>query len=142
MYFDDPTSIKRIQSVANFLETLATSSRWIKKMNASVNKQGRVLITTMHRAKGLEWDCVIVPCCWDSCMPMPSEDMQIESERRLFYVALTRARKHLYLVGENDTPLLKAYWESGDSELPTMRRSSQFLYEMGRAALPVKKAGA
>ncbi|GAA5525568.1 DNA helicase II [Microbulbifer aestuariivivens] len=62
-----------------------------------------VLITTMHQAKGLEWDQVIIPALNRHNMPyQPQRDFStpasLESERRLLYVAMTRARRHLLLL--------------------------------------------
>ncbi|MFI2810234.1 MULTISPECIES: ATP-dependent helicase [Microbulbifer] len=62
-----------------------------------------VQITTMHQAKGLEWDQVIIPSLTRHNMPyQPQRDFStpasLESERRLLYVAMTRARRQLYLL--------------------------------------------
>ncbi|WP_226662179.1 ATP-dependent helicase [Microbulbifer aggregans] len=62
-----------------------------------------IQITTMHQAKGLEWDQVIIPGLTIHNMPyQPQRDFSTpastESERRLMYVAMTRARKQLYLL--------------------------------------------
>ena len=62
-----------------------------------------IQITTMHQAKGLEWDQVIVPTLTVHNMPyQPQRDFSTpastESERRLMYVAMTRARRQLYLI--------------------------------------------
>lgn len=55
-----------------------------------------VTLTTMHSAKGLEWDAVFLVGLSDSMLPIgyaqKQGDEAIEEERRLFYVALTRAR--------------------------------------------------
>jgi DNA helicase-2/ATP-dependent DNA helicase PcrA len=59
-----------------------------------------VILSTIHSAKGLEWDSVYVIHAADGNMPsdMATGDAeQIEEERRLFYVALTRARDWLYV---------------------------------------------
>jgi DNA helicase II / ATP-dependent DNA helicase PcrA len=59
------------------------------------------VLSTIHSAKGQEWDVVFVLNVTDGCIP---SDMavgsreQIEEERRLLYVAMTRARQHLHLV--------------------------------------------
>lgn len=58
-----------------------------------------VKIMTIHTAKGLEFDAVFIPGLVEGQFPsgkLQNED-QLEEERRLFYVALTRARKELYL---------------------------------------------
>lgn len=59
-----------------------------------------LILSTIHSAKGLEWDSVYVLHAADGNIP---SDMatgsaeEIEEERRLFYVALTRARNHLFV---------------------------------------------
>jgi DNA helicase-2/ATP-dependent DNA helicase PcrA len=68
-----------------------------------------VRVTTIHRVKGLEWDYVFIPECDEGWMPLPGDEESgcfakqdrqatmdrtpaVESERRLFYVGITRAR--------------------------------------------------
>lgn len=61
---------------------------------------GAVHMMSVHKAKGLEYDVVLVVGCNDDIFPharTKSNPQEIEEERRLFYVALTRARKQLYL---------------------------------------------
>jgi DNA helicase II / ATP-dependent DNA helicase PcrA len=60
-----------------------------------------LVLSTIHSAKGQEWDAVFLLNVTDGCIP---SDMavgsreQVEEERRLLYVAMTRARHHLHLV--------------------------------------------
>ena len=58
-----------------------------------------VTLASMHAAKGLEWDAVLVPGLVEGLMPIvhAKTAAAIEEERRLLYVAVTRAREHLYL---------------------------------------------
>jgi DNA helicase-2/ATP-dependent DNA helicase PcrA len=60
----------------------------------------RMVLTTIHSAKGLEWQCVFVIWVVDGRFPSVYSfvaDDELEEERRLFYVAVTRAKRHLFL---------------------------------------------
>lgn len=77
-----------------------------------------VTLASLHAAKGMEWDAVFLVGLVDTMMPMSHADTpaQIEEERRLFYVGITRARVFLQLS-----------W--ADSRLPggRARKPSRFL---------------
>jgi DNA helicase-2/ATP-dependent DNA helicase PcrA len=60
-----------------------------------------LILSTIHSAKGQEWDVVYLLNVADGCIPSDmatGKPEQIEEERRLLYVAMTRARDHLYLI--------------------------------------------
>ncbi|HKQ34391.1 MAG TPA: ATP-dependent helicase [Nitrospiraceae bacterium] len=60
----------------------------------------RLVLSTIHSAKGLEWQCVFVIWVLDGRFPSVysfAADEELEEERRLFYVAVTRAKRHLFL---------------------------------------------
>jgi len=54
-------------------------------------------LVTLHASKGLEWDIVFVIHCNDEVFPSSKRKEDVVCERRLFYVAVTRARRHLFL---------------------------------------------
>jgi DNA helicase-2/ATP-dependent DNA helicase PcrA len=59
-----------------------------------------LVISTIHSAKGKEWDAVFVLWAADGWIPSSralKDAQQVEEERRLFYVALTRAKRHLHV---------------------------------------------
>jgi hypothetical protein len=57
----------------------------------------KVTLTTIHASKGLEWDIVFFMNLHDDVFPSRKSDEEIVCERRLFYVAATRAKKGLYM---------------------------------------------
>jgi len=59
-----------------------------------------VTISTMHKAKGLEYEIVFIPDANDGLIPHRKAKLaaEIEEERRLFYVAVTRAKSRLYVL--------------------------------------------
>jgi DNA helicase-2/ATP-dependent DNA helicase PcrA len=60
-----------------------------------------LILSTIHSAKGQEWDVVYVLNAADGCIPSDmstGKPEQIEEERRLLYVAMTRAREHLHVI--------------------------------------------
>jgi DNA helicase-2/ATP-dependent DNA helicase PcrA len=84
----------------------------------------------VHQAKGLEWKAVFVIWMTDGMFPSSrslENDDAIEEERRLFYVAVTRARDELYLT----YPHMRL--NAGYGEM--MQRPSRFLGEIPKASL-------
>lgn len=61
------------------------------------NTEALVELSTIHGYKGLERDVVILPFCQSYLEPKPGRKINLEEERRLFYVAVTRAKHKLYM---------------------------------------------
>jgi len=73
------------------------------KQQAGEPQASGVLLSTIHRTKGLEWPIVIIPGLQEKYLPYsprPQEDARalLESERRLLYVGMTRCRHQLHLI--------------------------------------------
>jgi superfamily I DNA/RNA helicase len=115
--------------------------------DAYAQQAEKVSLMTMHAAKGLEFPVVFITGCEEDLIPFKrrnSDQADIEEERRLFYVAMTRARDRLYLtwakkrriygkledrvfshfvadienrLKKDDTPRLKRKKESGQVQL-------------------------
>ncbi|GFI62362.1 putative ATP-dependent DNA helicase YjcD [Clostridiales bacterium] len=94
-----------------------------KIANAPVPKLGddAVTLTTIHSAKGLEFGTVFIPSIVETMLPHgnPKADYEVEEERRLFYVAITRAKKRL---------VLSAF---GKDSLQSKAKLSRFAEELG-----------
>jgi DNA helicase-2/ATP-dependent DNA helicase PcrA len=79
-----------------------------EQRNHKVKTHDCVQLSTIHRAKGLEWKHVIIPGLNGKTFPYSYKDEmlskgQLESERRLLYVAMTRAKEQLYLLVPDET---------------------------------------
>lgn len=82
--------------MGEFLEsiTIDSTDKTDEEMNAN-----SVTIMTMHRSKGLEFDSVYIYGANDDIIPWPTDksDIDIEEERRVMYVAMTRAKRKLVI---------------------------------------------
>ena len=93
---EPPVRVLRGDSLADFIE-------WVRLRTDldSVSDDGRaVTLMTVHSSKGLEFDTVFVAGMEESLFPHVNsmfDPASVEEERRLAYVAITRARKNLYL---------------------------------------------
>lgn len=91
-----PARVLRGDSMADFIE-------WVRlrtDLDTVTDDGHAVTLMTVHSAKGLEFDCVFVGGMEESLFPHMNsigDAASIEEERRLAYVAITRARKRLYL---------------------------------------------
>ena len=90
---------KRYKSGDELLADVALDPVDTALSEGSAREQGYVTLSTVHSAKGLEWDALFVIWMMDGWFPSSRaydafEDM--EEERRLLYVAATRAKRHLY----------------------------------------------
>jgi DNA helicase-2/ATP-dependent DNA helicase PcrA len=83
-------------SVSGYLERITLVSD-----ADAIDDTGRVVLMTVHGAKGLEFERVVLTGMEEEMFPYkgvdPGESEELEEERRLAYVAITRARKHLVM---------------------------------------------
>ena len=82
-------------SLGSFLQNLSLNSG---ERNSDFSAKA-VVMMTMHKSKGLEFEVVFVPVLDDTLMPSKKsvDEGKLEEERRLFYVSMTRAKQRLYL---------------------------------------------
>ena len=82
------------------LEQFLEEVSLISDIDNYTGDKNAVAMLTFHSAKGLEWPIVFVTGCEEDIFPIApkfSQDTSVEEERRLFYVALTRAQKKAYI---------------------------------------------
>jgi len=77
-----------------------------RQLSAKANDENSVVISTIHKAKGLEWDDVYVDVTHGNVPHRKAKGNAIQEEERLLYVALSRAKERLFLsaalAGDND----------------------------------------
>ncbi len=96
-----------VEQLASFSETYLDTASFLADIALSdavrsrkTDNADRVILSTIHQAKGLEWDTVFLIHLSDNAFPHRralAEEGGLEEERRLFYVAVTRARHSLFL---------------------------------------------
>ncbi|MCD8299605.1 MAG: ATP-dependent helicase, partial [Clostridiales bacterium] len=76
---------------------------WAEQFVKSGTEESAVHLITLHASKGLEFDTVFLVDACEGLTPYKKAvfDPDIEEERRLFYVGMTRARKRLYILHPN-----------------------------------------
>src|SRR3984893_8310972 len=127
---DDLTSLesyaRTFEAPVDFLSQLSLmATADTESVRVADQDTEKITLSSIHQAKGLEWRAVFVIWLTDGMFPssrsIESAD-SIEEERRLFYVAVTRAKDELYLT-------YPAYWAGGPAE-NRLQRPSRFLKEI------------
>ncbi len=93
---------EREQDLNKFLAEASLQESFTGKFGkaGSVDDEEQLILSTIHQAKGLEWDAVFVLNVSAGNFPSEMalrEENGVEEERRLFYVAITRAKKYLHM---------------------------------------------
>jgi DNA helicase-2/ATP-dependent DNA helicase PcrA len=111
-YDDHPKRVKDLEhlytiaarygSLQSFLAdlTLEPPEQSVVDVEADGRDEERLVLSTIHSAKGLEWHSVFIIWALDGKFPSLysfTDEEELEEERRLFYVAITRAKQNLYL---------------------------------------------
>lgn len=113
----DPSGfLEELQTIRSLAEGCGSIGEWLGKVDRSrqmlrdrgrLRDEGGVRLMTMHRAKGLEWNTVFVVDCNAKVLPhvqSEGDERALQEERRLLYVAMTRARDRLVLMTGSREP--------------------------------------
>jgi len=94
------TIAQRYQDIPTFLADFALEPYERRDIGGEVTNEERpVVLSTIHSAKGLEWHTVFIVHVLSGCLPMNMDQKrELEEERRLFYVAITRAKRELHIL--------------------------------------------
>lgn len=85
-------------TVDNLVNEISMCDTQAKDENTDNEDDDKVNMLTVHGSKGLEWPVVIVAGCHNKCFPNENRGgLNMEEERRLFYVAMTRAKSNLII---------------------------------------------
>jgi len=92
----------KFPTLEDFLSELALMTNMVEEDDGYYldRRDGKVVLSTIHQAKGMEWSVVFLISCCDGMLPLAralKDPGGEEEERRLFYVASTRAKDRLYL---------------------------------------------
>jgi superfamily I DNA/RNA helicase len=115
-----------VQTLEEFLTQLALLTNVEAEDNEQTKDTEQIRLSTIHQAKGLEFDVVFVIMLCEGLFPSARSMESVEGEeeeRRLFYVAVTRARNELYL----SYPLIRMMPGTGGD---VMQQPSRFLGEI------------
>jgi len=96
---DDLVALRRAAAIH---PSVADFEAWMRSSLAASTSDG-VMLSTVHRAKGLEWDRVLVFGADRGLLPH-SLSSDWEEERRIFHVAITRCRREAVVMADEDRP--------------------------------------
>ncbi|WP_405360114.1 DNA helicase PcrA [Kitasatospora sp. NBC_00085] len=125
-----------VGSLADFLERVALVADSDQIPDEDEEGQGVITMMTLHTAKGLEFPVVFLTGMEDGIFPHMralNQVKELEEERRLAYVGLTRARERLYLTRS----VLRSAWGQ-----PSYNPASRFLEEIPETLVEWKRTGA
>jgi len=135
-YDNAAARLEEIESLAQFATSYTRPDRFLSELvllgelygqevrGAPTTDEERVVLSTVHQAKGLEWQVVFLMRLSEGSFPSPQalrDPWGEEEERRVFYVAITRAKDALYLT----YPVMELH-----SHSTTVLQPSRFLQEV------------
>jgi len=125
---------QKFDTIQRFLENLSLNRSILESKTVTTgtkeDDEPPLVLSTIHRAKGLEWRAVFIPMLCENLFPTSrviGDTEAFEEERRVFYVAITRAKDQLYLIspsivqkfGRFETSRLSQFVEELNDEVYT-----------------------
>jgi DNA helicase-2/ATP-dependent DNA helicase PcrA len=104
-------------------------------------------VSTVHSAKGLEWECVYIPSFIEGHMPsmMAKDAAEIEEEKRILFVAMTRPKRHLFVTrprtgfqgvlaqeSQFQAAIIENFKADKQSSAPMMKQSFEFGFDINQ----------
>ncbi len=150
MFPADNKAFESLQALADTIKddwdtkkVFETVSTFISQPEMPTNTD-YVRVMSLHKSMGLTAECVIVTGCIEGVLPMIDQEISIvdqerdmEAQRRLMYVAITRTKRILMLSSILSVPKFLAYSiniPAGGKCIDVVTQTSQFLDELGPAA--------
>jgi DNA helicase-2/ATP-dependent DNA helicase PcrA len=112
---DDLAALQRVAAMEPDPERFEP---WLRERLGASSQPGGVVLSSVHRVKGLEWDHVLVFGADRGTMPHELSD-DPEEERRVFHVAITRGRESVTVLVDQDRPSRFMTELDGTAPLPT-----------------------
>ncbi|MFQ6104481.1 MAG: ATP-dependent helicase [Candidatus Glassbacteria bacterium] len=139
--------LEDINQLSNFSNMFDSTEKFLSELSLLSSVSGedvayggyedeRLILSTVHQAKGLEWRVVFIIWAADSAFPSSRslrEEGGLEEERRLFYVAVTRTKDELYVC----YPLIT----SGRGQEHLIQKPSRFIQELPEVVYEVWEVG-
>ena len=129
-------SMKNYSNLVEFLENISLQTSIDEEWEGE-----KINLMTIHAAKGLEFNCVFLPGWEEGIFPHQKSieekgDQAVQEERRLAYVALTRAKQRLFISFANN----RKYYGNNNSNdwMPSM--PSRFIDELDKQYLEINEA--
>ena len=129
-------SMKNYSNLVEFLENISLQTSIDEEWEGE-----KINLMTIHAAKGLEFNCVFLPGWEEGLFPHQKSieekgDQAVQEERRLAYVALTRAKQRLFISFANN----RKYYGNNNSNdwMPSM--PSRFIDELDKQYLEINEA--
>ena len=130
-------SMKNYSSLIEFLENISLQTAIDEEWEGD-----KINLMTIHAAKGLEFDCVFLPGWEEGMFPHQKSieekgDMAVQEERRLAYVAITRAKKRLFISFANNRKFFGSAKNDNNDWMPSL--PSRFIDELDKKFLKINE---